>query len=326
MSPAFALALALATAVPPVQPGGDACAFALMRPAPRPAIVGAAEITKIAHVVDQPDSPLRVARLDLSAVMFGKTGSGIVTLDLANVSDRPIRGGAIGLVWHVGYTEVSGTVRVVDAVMPGAAIRVDAEFADDLTLDLTTMTMLVSVRSVSLERCRYEPARTEVTQGFGPLAGPAGGVCEFKANTNTAAPAIAGPPDVVPRVRVTPQPGSPLRIRRVDVSRLRMNIGESWIQLRGEFAIEVQNVSDREIQSADVRLIAGPAPGEGHGTEWKGTLKPGGTLALRAAHVATIADLQPGAADPHLLAVVERVRFGSCDYHPARGYPAAERD
>jgi hypothetical protein len=69
------------------------------------------------------------------------------------------------------------------------------------------------------------------------------------------------PAEAVARTRVLAQPGSPLVVRRVDVSDLHLSFGGPWVDTAGSWTVVVQNVSDQVIHDAYVRIMIGNARG-----------------------------------------------------------------
>lgn len=71
-------------------------------------------------------------------------------------------------------------------------------------------------------------------------------VCPFDVLGEVAKPAVAGPADIVRRVKFLPQAAAPLRILRSDFTGSALTIGGS-LKFHDTFALEVVNVSNRVI-------------------------------------------------------------------------------
>lgn len=147
--------------------------------------------------------------------------------------------------------------------------------------------------------------------------------CDFSiVRRETRPPEIIGLPETAARTRVLSQPDSPLLVRRVDVSRLRLDLNGDWYHAAGSSTVDVENVSDRVVTHAVVMLLdwRWPHLAGGPGQNLESPLPPGATRRLIITNVeSTIQrpDLNPEGSMV-LLLVVESIRLDGCDYRPAR--------
>lgn len=321
----FALGLLVGFVIP-VQAGDVPCSFTVAPGTARPEITGPAETASHSLIVVQPDSPLRILSADLTGATTGSSGSGggTIRFDVVNASNRPIEGAAVGFRWGPGSSPTTGAATFTTTLAPAAKMRLEARLPGTSSEGTPLNGVVMYVRSANIGGCTFEPGFMEAWSRAAPREA-ADKACAFNAAASDAPPEVDGPPELLTRLQVVEQPRSPLRIRRVNVSRLHLNIGDTWTQLRGSYEIEVENVSDRAIDHAAVLLAtrARGTPAGGEGPAWKASLEPGKSRTLEA-KVARFDDIPPGAtaADVRLVALVGPVVFSGCNYVPSRGYSA----
>lgn len=319
----LSLVLSLAALAIP-QAGDGRCGFTITADSTRPEVV-ASESGSRSVVALQPESPLRITRVDITGASFGASGSGggAIRIDVVNASNRPIEGAAVGFTFGSGASSTSGAAAFTTTLAPSAGMRVDARLPGTSSEGTPLSAVMIYVRSVNIGGCTFEPGYLTPSFSAGTRKAPEE-ACAFTASAGEVRPDVDGPPELLSRVQVVEQPRSPLQIRRVDVSRLDLNVGDTWTQLRGAYEIEVQNVSDHPILHAAVLLVtrAGGTPAGGEGALWKGTLDPGKSRTVEA-KVARFDDIPPGAnaADVRLVALIGPVVIDGCTYVPSRGYP-----
>lgn len=84
---------------------------------------------------------------------------------------------------------------------------------------------------------------------------------QFTRTAATVQPVLEGPSTIVSRARVADQPGSPLRILRVDFSGTKVFYGESVLEIEFEVTVDVQNVGDDTVR--DPAVCVGLHTGDG---------------------------------------------------------------
>jgi hypothetical protein len=153
--------------------------------------------------------------------------------------------------------------------------------------------------------------------------------CAFALNGTLGTPQVIGPPDLVGRLSIVPQPDSPIEIQAVDMTNMRVHTGGGsyGVDWGSEYTVTLRNRSDQPVYG--VAWMVGVRIGEGgklegaSGLNWKGTLMPGETILTTARNDGT----RGWSADPTdvvtLLARVDRVRFRDCEYLPSRSYRLA---
>jgi hypothetical protein len=146
--------------------------------------------------------------------------------------------------------------------------------------------------------------------------------CAFELVQRVGQAEVLGSPELVSRTRVLEQPDSPVAILRVDVSNLKLNLAGPAHDHDGEFRIQVQNVSNRVINSATVMLRYWIGRGGGgSGPAWRQPLAPRAVVWLSAKSRGS--GVRPGAElerDLEFRLVVESVEFGGCVYKPAQAH------
>ena len=77
--------------------------------------------------------------------------------------------------------------------------------------------------------------------------------CEFNVVQQAGRPLITGPPELVSRVSVVSQPGSPVAILMVDVTGTQITLDKNRSKHESSFLMEVQNVSIDHCQTSVFR-------------------------------------------------------------------------
>ena len=78
--------------------------------------------------------------------------------------------------------------------------------------------------------------------------------CEFNVVQQAGRPLITGPPELVSRVSVVSQPGSPVAILMVDVTGTQITLDKNRSKHESSFLMEVQNVSNRPLSNIRVQM------------------------------------------------------------------------
>jgi hypothetical protein len=144
------------------------CAFALLQRVGRAEIVGAPDLRSRTLVLEQPDSPLAILRVDVSELKLTLGGpalhhDGQFRIQVQNVSNRVIKdarimlrywsgrgGGGSGPAWKEPLAP--GAVVWLSANSRGSGVRPGEEMEGGLQLRLV-------VESVEIEGCVYKPAQ-----------------------------------------------------------------------------------------------------------------------------------------------------------------------
>jgi hypothetical protein len=147
--------------------------------------------------------------------------------------------------------------------------------------------------------------------------------CAFRVPKELPRSSLIGSHDLVRRVRVLPQPDSPITVLSVDVSQLQLNTVSSSYDYDGRFGIRIRNISDRVIKSAIVSLsFWSETGGAGRLTNLNHRLAPGDAVwlagggdggAWRLGH-----DMEESL---ELRFAVESVAMDGCTYRPAQARP-----
>ncbi len=151
--------------------------------------------------------------------------------------------------------------------------------------------------------------------------------CEFNVVQQAGEPLIAGPPELVSRIRVLGQPGSPVAILMVDITGTQITVDKDRSKHESNFLMEVQNVSDRPLSNVLVHLNVEIGNSGGGGGGSTGTeLLPGQTVRITSRGGGSSQGIQrTGADDIRILAFVGSVEFDGCEYKPAQVRPARRR-
>lgn len=172
----FLSAALLVATQSPAGPISDqtACAFDVMQRVRQPEVIGSPELRSRTRVLQQPDSPLAIVRVDLSDLRLNLLGStqeheGRFSIQVQNVSSRTINrattmlrywsgrgGGGSGPAWKQPLAP--GAVVWLTAGSRGSGVRPGEEMERDLELR-------VVVESVEFEGCLYKPAQAHLITG-----------------------------------------------------------------------------------------------------------------------------------------------------------------
>jgi hypothetical protein len=137
--------------------------------------------------------------------------------------------------------------------------------------------------------------------------------CEFNVVQQVGPPLIAGPLDLVSRVRVLSQPGSPVAILMVDVTGTQITVEKDRSKYDSAFLAEVQNVSDRPLSNILVQMNveignSGGGDGGGSGTE----LLPGQTVRITSRGAGSSQGPQRSGEDERPASAAHRHADGCC--------------
>ena len=150
------------------------CAFALLQHAGRAEIVGSPELRSRTSVLEQPDSPLAILRVDVSELKLTLGGpaqqhEGQFRIQVQNVSNRVVKdarimlrywsgrgGGGSGPAWKEPLAP--GALVWLSANSRGSGVRPGEEMESGLELRLV-------VESVEMEGCVYKPAQAHRITG-----------------------------------------------------------------------------------------------------------------------------------------------------------------
>lgn len=151
--------------------------------------------------------------------------------------------------------------------------------------------------------------------------------CEFTVVQQAGQPLIAGPPELVSRVRVLGQPGSPVAILMVDVTGTQITVDKDRSKYDSAFLAEVQNVSDRPLSNVFVQMnveIGNSGGGGGGASETE--LLPGRTVRITSRGGGSSQGLQRvGEDEIGIVFFIGSVAFDGCEYKPAQVRPARRR-
>jgi hypothetical protein len=146
--------------------------------------------------------------------------------------------------------------------------------------------------------------------------------CGFTLSRQRVEPAIVGPPELVSRAHVLAQPDSPVVILSLDLSGITVNLAGPSHNREGQFRVQVQNVSDQAVKTANVMLrYWSGTGGGGHGPAFKEPLEPGEVRWLTGGGRGN--SVRPGhdmESSLELRAVVESVELADCIYRPAQAH------
>jgi hypothetical protein len=160
-----------------------------------------------------------------------------------------------------------------------------------------------------------------------PVTRKASGACRSTIAPLQGEPTVLASTDLAPRVRIMPQPDSPVAIVRADLRRMTVSGSGPDFSSSGDFSVDVQNVSDRVIASVTVRVAIqrSDLTGVGSRTTLKTPLRPGDIATVKG-HAGSSESRAPrDAGDPLVHVLVDAVDVGDCIYEPARVWPRATR-
>ena len=146
---------------------GIVCKAPLVRPlVDGPRLRGPDEITSRLRIVRQPDSPATVTAIDFSKTTLTVSPGyfewqGSYTLEIANISDRPLR--EIRATVYVRFENLSGIgngVHFDEIVAPGARLQLVGRASGHGTSPASRdVTVDVVVESVRWDGCVYRPSQ-----------------------------------------------------------------------------------------------------------------------------------------------------------------------
>jgi hypothetical protein len=144
-------------------------------------------------------------------------------------------------------------------------------------------------------------------------------VCAFRVLSGLPRSSLIGSPDLVRRVRVLPQPDSPIAVLSVDVSQLRLNAAGYSYDYDGKFGVRIRNVSDWVIKSATVSLLFwSENDGGGRHIALNHALAPGDAAWLAGGGNGYGWRLGHDIENLELRIAVESVEMDGCSYRPAQ--------
>ncbi len=150
----------------------DACRFTIQGSAERPQISGPPDLVPLVYVIDQPDSPLEIASINLDGSWLSVSGERYaehtcVKYRVRNRSDRVMQHVEVLL----GYNGLSGVGASNSAsISPGQAAELIA-CATGGTGDVRTnpMKILISVGPIAFDDCAFRPSvRVPLSLGIKP--------------------------------------------------------------------------------------------------------------------------------------------------------------
>lgn len=157
---------------PTAQEPASGCTFEIAPAVQAPEVAGDNEAARRALVMNQPDSPLRIVRIDVSGVdlktVAGSfTRSGRYVLDVQNASDQPIVEARVMV--KVGFSSGSGVgsgMKLRRSLQPGEHARIEwtggsgrGSIASDVEAFITAL-----VEEVETADCTYRPSQTWPTR------------------------------------------------------------------------------------------------------------------------------------------------------------------
>jgi hypothetical protein len=170
---AIVLLLALGAALSGQQKTVNGCDFNLSGDRVAPNITGPEEVVGITHVVDQPDSPIKIVAANFGNSFVSVSNEQFTqqldcTLRMRNQSDRAVHGfSTITTVMAGDVRPYVGSGFGVDSdlpqgrsLMPGAELEIKAcGGRGDGGAPGNRVRLLVAIGSVSLDGCLYVPSR-----------------------------------------------------------------------------------------------------------------------------------------------------------------------
>lgn len=142
------------------------CTFAISPAANTPRVVGENEAARRAWVMAQPDSPLRILRVDLSGLDVNAgpgwfTRSGRHVMDVQNVSDKAIVGAQVMV--KVGFSPGSGIGhghKLERPLGPGEVARIEFTSGNGRGSQSTDreVSVVALVQEVETADCTYRPS------------------------------------------------------------------------------------------------------------------------------------------------------------------------
>jgi hypothetical protein len=148
--------------------------------------------------------------------------------------------------------------------------------------------------------------------------------CEFNVVQQASPPLIGGPPELLSRVRVLRQPGSPVAIVMVDVTGTQITIDKDRSRSESNYVMDIQNVSDRPVSNVRVQVniqVGHSEGGSGAGSPTQ--LLPGQTVRVTGrGGGSSQGPVINRNAEIVISAFVGAVEFDGCEYIPAQIRPA----
>lgn len=149
--------------------------------------------------------------------------------------------------------------------------------------------------------------------------------CSFAIVQPAPRPVAKAREDLMSRLRVIHQPGSPVVVTAVDLSSVELNASSTSYTWRGSYQIELLNVSDQPVR--DVRLWvmtrwASGSGGGGHGVNSVEAIAPGERFLLTSKGGSGQGSTP---RDDHLFVdvFVDSVKLRHCTYRPTQIIPSA---
>jgi len=161
----LAATLNAGTQVGPASPGAI-CQVPLIRPnSGAPSVTGPEDVTSRVRILRQPDSPISVTAIDFSAATLTTSPGyfdwqGPYTIEMVNVSDRPLRNIRATVYVRSGNLSGVGSGVLVDQVLaPGARLQLVGKGSGHGTFHGGDVTVDVVVDSVRWDGCEYRPSQ-----------------------------------------------------------------------------------------------------------------------------------------------------------------------
>jgi hypothetical protein len=151
-------------AIPEVDPG---CRFSVSRESTPPQILGAESIGVPIRILPQPDSPVAVIGADLRRMTltvgsssFEQHGTGTSTIDIRNISDRPLTRVDVAVQTRTNGGGVGNIVTSRTPIEPGGTARLDLRMGQGMgTAQDGAAELVMLVESVETSGCHYKPSQ-----------------------------------------------------------------------------------------------------------------------------------------------------------------------
>jgi hypothetical protein len=149
----------------------DACRFTVQGSAEQPQISGSPDMVPLVYVIDQPDSPVEIASINLDGSWLSVSGERYtertrVKYQVRNRSDRVVEHVEVLL----GYNGVSGTGAFNSApISPGRTAELIASTGGTGDARTNPMKILISVGPIAFDDCAFRPSvRVPLSLGIKP--------------------------------------------------------------------------------------------------------------------------------------------------------------
>jgi len=142
--------------------------------------------------------------------------------------------------------------------------------------------------------------------------------CGFTVQPHNVSVTPTGPADLTSRARIVPQPDSPIVITRVDFTGSTLDVSPGYFRWQPAYSLELLNVSDRPISTAQTFVYVRSSTLSGVGNGWKleRTLAPGARAEIKATGGAGRGGFKGD--DVFVDIVIESVTFEGCVYRPSQ--------